>query len=132
LANKKIIKEWFTLAIRDLKSAKALIQLRANHKVAAAFLAQQCVEKSIKGYLVTQDIRAPKTHDIESLAKLVAPVDQELSKRLLKAKKLTDYAVALRYPDAQKKPLTKVKAVAAVKLAHQVYDELLGLSKQVW
>ncbi len=42
-------KAWFRYAIRDLKAAKALVNLGSEHKYAAAYSAQQCAEKAIKG-----------------------------------------------------------------------------------
>ena len=54
LANSKIIKLWFKIAVRDLKNSKALIDLGATHKHAAAYHAQQCAEKAIKGFLTSK------------------------------------------------------------------------------
>jgi len=44
-------KLWFKYAIRDLKASKALVEMGSNYKHAAAYHAQQCAEKAIKGYL---------------------------------------------------------------------------------
>lgn len=66
LANLKMTKEWFKLAVRDLKASKALIDFAPEHKYAAAYFAQQCAEKSIKGYLTFCNLRVAKTHDLES------------------------------------------------------------------
>ena len=40
MANLKMTKEWFKLAIRDLKTVKALIDFGSEHKYAAAYFAQ--------------------------------------------------------------------------------------------
>jgi hypothetical protein len=95
LANLKTTKLWFKIAIRDLKNSKALIDLGTTHKHAAAYHAQQCAEKSIKGFLTHHSCRVAKTHDL---------------------------AIVYRYPDAEKKPLTFAKAKSATKAAHIIYD----------
>jgi HEPN domain-containing protein len=122
LSNLKTTKLWFKIAIRDLKNSKALIDMGATHKHAAAYHAQQCAEKSIKGFLTHHSCRVAKTHDLEELAKLVIQFDKSLTKLILKYKFLTDLAIVYRYPDAEKKPLTFAKAKSAVKAAHIIYD----------
>jgi HEPN domain-containing protein len=125
LANPKMVKQWFTFAIRELKAAKAVRSLGAEYKHIVAFNSQQCVEKAIKGYLVFHDVRPPKTHSIKDLAKLVIGIDKRLGTKLLRAEKLTKYAVSYRYPDAERKPLTLKNADSALKMAQRLYDELL-------
>lgn len=44
------------------------------HKHGAAYHAQQCAEKSIKGFLTFNGCRVAKTHALEELAKLVEPL----------------------------------------------------------
>lgn len=122
MANPKSTKLWFKIAIRDLKNSKALIDLGTQHKHAAAYHAQQSAEKAIKGFLTHSDCRVPKTHDLETLANLVANYDQSLANLILKYKSLSDLAIAYRYPDAENKPLTFAKAKSASKQAHLIYD----------
>lgn len=116
-------KEWFRFAVRDLKHAKALLHLGPEFKHGASFHSQQCAEKAIKGYLSHHNVRPPKTHDIETLGTEVAKVDPILSKLTKKYGSLTDLAVAYRYPDAEKKPLTFTRAKSAVNQAQLIYDE---------
>ncbi len=122
MANLKITKEWFKLAIRDLKSSKALIDLGPEHKYAAAYFAQQCAEKSIKGQLTFYSLRVAKTHDLEVLANQLLPHDQITAQLILKYKFLSDLAVIYRYPDAEKKTLTMKKTIKAKDKANLIYD----------
>lgn len=122
MANPKSTKLWFKIAIRDLKDAKALIDLGPDHKHAAAYLSQQCAEKAVKGYLVHSDCRVPKSHDLEALGKLVGNYNKSLSDLILKNKSLAELAIIYRYPDAEKKPLTFARAKSASKKAHIIYD----------
>lgn len=122
MAESKMVKLWFTYAIRDLKVAKLSLERGSEFKNISAFHAQQCVEKVAKGFLAKHKVRFQKTHDIEKLGNDVLQIDPALGKLFLKAKKLNAYAVAYRYPDAEKKPLTVAKARSAVKQAHTIYD----------
>ncbi len=122
MANLKTTQLWFKIAIRDLKNAKGLIDLGADHKHGAAYHAQQCAEKSIKGFLTFNGCRVAKTHDLEELAKQVEPLDNSLNKLILKYKFLTELAIVYRYPDAEKRPLTYAKAKKSTLAAHIIYD----------
>lgn len=122
----KMVKEWFIFAGRDLRAAKALRELGADYSNIVAFNCQQCVEKAIKGYLIFNRVRPPKTHSIGDLAVMVGAFDEKLSKELMKADKLTDYAVAYRYPDASKETMTSAKADGALKMAGKIHDALLA------
>lgn len=62
------------------------------------FDAQQAAEKAIKAVLVLRGRRFPKTHDLAELLDLVAATGLEAPSEVLKAKRLTPYAVAGRYP----------------------------------
>ena len=128
MANLKSAKQWFKIAIRDLRDCEALIALGPNHKHSAAYHAQQCAEKAIKGFLTYSEFRVPKTHDLGALAKLVSSVEPELSKLILRHKSLTNLAIAYRYPDAESKPLTFATTKSAAKKARQIYDQCLKLS----
>jgi len=110
LANPKMTKQWFTYASRDLRAAKAILAMGSEYKNISAFNCQQSVEKAIKGFLVFNGIRPPKSHSIKDLAKFVEELDAQLAKKLAKADILTKYAVVYRYPDAEKKNLVQTEA----------------------
>lgn len=124
MANPKMTKQWFTYASRDIRAAKAILDMSNEFKNIAAFNCQQGVEKAIKGYLVFNNIRPPKSHSIKDLAKLVEGLDPKLAKKLAKAEILTKYAVVYRYPDAEKKPLTLKQVHSAIKLSNQLFEQL--------
>ena len=127
MANQKIIKQWFVYAGRDLRAAKALRDLGSDQSGAVTFHCQQCVEKAVKGYLVFHGVRPPKIHVIGDLADLVQKIDPAIGKKVRKAKRLTDYAVAFRYPEAERRPLTIRDADSALKLAQKIYDLLAAV-----
>lgn len=124
MASPKMTKQWFTYASRDIRAAKAILEMGSEFKNIASFNCQQGVEKAIKGYLVFNGVRPPRSHSIKDLSKLVESLDPKLAKKLAKAEILTKYAVIYRYPDAEKKPLTLKQAHSAVKLSKQLFDQL--------
>lgn len=129
MANLKVVKDWISLANTDLIGAKALFEMGETFFGLAVFHAQQSAEKSIKAYLVFQSVRVPKSHDIGDLLVLVKPKDEDLFKILSPCVDLTDYAVAYRYPDSQKKPLEKNEVAAAIQLAATAHVEVLNKIK---
>lgn len=123
----KVAKEWLSYANTDLIGAKALVDMGENFLPLAAFHAQQAAEKAIKGYLVFISVRIPKTHDLADLISLVELKNPTFAKKLLPSTILTDYAVAYRYPDAQKEPLTRQVVLDAIATAQAVLDICIKL-----
>lgn len=119
-------KSWFEKASQDLRMAKALIDADVGFLSGAAFMSQQCVEKSIKGFLVENKKRPDKTHDLTKLSKEALKVNPNLKSVVTGLEPLTEYAVAYRYPDASKIPLTKSQVETAIQKAESVYNELIN------
>jgi HEPN domain-containing protein len=99
-------------ADRDLENARKNISIAAYE--VAAFLAQQAVEKYLKGaWVVVRKAPAPHTHSLPELGNgLDAPVD--ITRRL--AGLTPDYTVS-RYPDA------------ANAIPYEIYDEDVARAK---
>ena len=125
MANLKIVKDWIGFANTDLVGAKALFDMGENFFSLAVFHAQQAAEKSMKAFLVFQSVRVPKTHDIGDLLVLIELKDKDLFQLLNPCIELTDYAVAYRCPDAQKKPLEKKDVMLAIQQAELAHSEIL-------
>ncbi|MBI1884261.1 MAG: HEPN domain-containing protein [Chlamydiae bacterium] len=87
---------WIYFAEEDLAFAKAGLEDGFYSHV--CFLSQQAVEKMMKGYLVSQGKDYPRTHGLVSLWKEMKTgwLDEHLSP----IKKLSEFYVPLRYPDA--------------------------------
>lgn len=62
----KMVKQWFVFALRDYKMGKGLFSASAEILPGAAFHAQQSIEKSLKGFLASKEVRAPKTHSLKN------------------------------------------------------------------
>lgn len=97
MTTRQLAAEWLGYARDDLRSAEFLTQLHPQPREIICFHAQQCAEKSLKGMLVLEGRRPPRTHDLEELAGLLGDrvlktgVDESLET-------LNAYAVVTRYP----------------------------------
>lgn len=113
---KKAANEWLKFARFDLLTIESIAKsIFVSQSI--TFHAQQAVEKSIKAYLVANNKRFPKTHDIGKLLDIIREVDVDLSKKLRHLEILTEYAISFRYPEAAKSKITKAKALRAIKIA---------------
>lgn len=83
------------------------------------FEAQQPAEKSLKAVMVLRGIQFPFVHDLSRLVSLIEKEGVEVPEVLLKAEKLTIYAVITRYPGVVR-PVTEQEYLEAVKIADSV------------
>ena len=111
---------WLLHAKGDLALAKAaetpdvLLELLCFH-------AQQAVEKSIKAVLVSRGIQISKTHNVKTLIELL-PADVPIHDDVMLAAKLTEYAVANRYPGDETEAIGEDEYEEAVRLAESCCD----------
>jgi HEPN domain-containing protein len=89
------------------------------------FHAQQCVEKYLKALLVSLFIPFPKTHDVSELLGLI-PGDLRPELEVSVQKRLTEYAIAPRYPNAGL-DISIREARKAVAVARRVRKEVRRL-----
>ena len=68
--------EWFERGDRDIEAAQLLDDERFYTDVIAYHL-QQAIEKYLKGFLVFNDIRPPRTHDLDTLLNLASTVEPD-------------------------------------------------------
>ncbi len=99
MARSKIVEQWLYKSNRDLRFAKASLDLQEKFYEQIVFHCQQSVEKAVKGFLAHNKKSFTKTHDIGELLILVNDLDRVLSKLLESTKILTKYAVTIRYPE---------------------------------
>ncbi len=95
--------KWVEIAEEDLILANHAFTLSSNIPYRLiCYHAQQCAEKYLKAFLVSRLIDFPYTHVIDDLTKL-CPAEFYLMNTLASTFKLTNYAVAKRYPGGYKK-----------------------------
>jgi len=92
--------------------------LKAGAYDAAAFHAQQAVEKLLKAYLAHEGEEFPFTHNLSRLVELCAELDITFQTLIPVVEPLTPYAVELRYdsdfwPTAKEASEAQGSAVAA-------------------
>ena len=112
----------------DLATAGRELRARRQPNYdAAAFHAQQCVEKYLKARLVQSNIRFPKIHDLDQLLDLCLPREPLWSAFRPILLELSSYALAYGYPgESATRELAKA-AVANCKIIHQPIRTSLGL-----
>lgn len=87
---------WWSFAREDLKVAEWAYQEQLYNQV--CFHAQQCVEKTLKGLLLQQNITPPKTHYLVDLMQLLVP--NPLGQLEPAIRRLDRFYIPTRYPDA--------------------------------
>ncbi|CAA7614609.1 hypothetical protein MCP1_140070 [Candidatus Terasakiella magnetica] len=65
----------------------------------AAFHCQQAAEKILKGLLISAAAKAPRSHDLEALAKQSAALYPDLAEQVGWFSPVTEWAIVTRYPD---------------------------------
>jgi len=100
--NDKAVNEWIKYADDDLKAGIILFNNSTEEfKSIVCFHMQQAVEKYLKAYLIfnNKEIDKHKTHDIAKLIEDCNRIDPNFNSLYNnKTDKLTDYAIAIRYP----------------------------------
>ena len=93
---KEYIKQWIQKAKEDFDAYYVLIDSEVPLFAIAGFHLEQSSEKYLKAFLEYHAIKCARTHDLEYLLQLCAQINPQFAS--LKAGKLTDFAVDLRYP----------------------------------
>jgi len=92
------IKNWLFRAKEDLAVMNRLADSEIEFYTSSiCFHAQQAVEKYLKAFLVYHDVDFPRTHDVDFLMEECQRLDHQSFEIDLKS--LTEFGVAVRYPD---------------------------------
>lgn len=115
-------KDWLFLAEMDLKTAKAALEKDIPNT--AAFHAQQTVEKSFKGYLVSKEKRIRKTHDLSLLLE-----ETGLGNFKQECEFINKFYIPSRYPDVIPGSIenalpTTEQAKQAVEYAENIFNTI--------
>ena len=119
-------RQWLLKAEEDLNAAKALLTYGATFLSTVCFHSQQAAEKFLKAYLTYCQVEFPKTHDIDEILDLIAPVNGKLSESLRDTIVLTNYGVGVRYP-GEFPNVTGSDAKQAIQMAEKVRGLVLEL-----
>jgi HEPN domain-containing protein len=95
--NKTLAMEWFKIASEDLEYAK--LGLREDKFYAmVAFHAQQSAEKFLKGFILLNNKKLNRSHDLVMLIKTCQEIDKKFVDIKEEAGYLTPFAIDVRYP----------------------------------
>ena len=86
-----------SLARRDLKALRGMLDPDVFDEAVFGFHAQQAVEKSVKAWLSLVGAAYPKTHDLEELFAILKEQGVAVPEEFAARQSLTKYAVFLRY-----------------------------------
>lgn len=115
----KKVRQWTSLAQDDLLVAEQTLTMPEPRPYRiAAYLAQQCAEKTIKAYLVSRSFEFPFTHHLGVLLDLCRDQPHWQSE-LRDVDELTPYATSARYP-TDEEPVTPDEARRAIQIATRV------------
>lgn len=92
------VREWVRIADEDLWVVEAGLAADPPRLLVALYHAQQTGEKYLKAFLVWQDLRFPKTHDLKVLLELCLPFDENLVALRPACFRLSELGVQPRYP----------------------------------
>jgi HEPN domain-containing protein len=102
-------------------SAKRLARGSEPYLDTAIYHCQQCVEKTIKGWLLYHDQSFEKTHDLRLLMTIASEVEPKFTEWFDVAEQISPYATAYRYPGEILEP-TQEEFQQALKSAGKFYD----------
>lgn len=100
----ELVKSWLDMALRDLESAERLTSGPDPIFDTAFYHCQQAAEKAIKGWLVHNNQRFEKIHDLRVLVSIAETVEPRFGEVLEEAERLTPYATLYRYPGYDQSP----------------------------
>jgi HEPN domain-containing protein len=115
----KNVKKWVGFGDEDLKLARHALTLSSGIPYRLiAYHAQQCAEKYLKAYLVSQRLDFPYTHNISRLLEICAE-KADWPGTILEAEELTPYAITTRYP-GEDEQVTNQEALRAIDISEKV------------
>jgi len=124
---KEIVREWRDKAIKDLHSMEDVARGAQPNYDLACFLAQQGIEKLIKGALIARNVVPPKIHNLVELHTLLGQAQPAWEWSVVELERLSSGAVIYRYPG---ETASRETAEAAIDVAKRLRDALLPLLEE--
>jgi HEPN domain-containing protein len=118
MQNNEFVLEWFSRADSDLFSAQFLLNMRPIPVEIICYHCQQCAEKYLKGYLLSQNEEITKTHDLLILNKKCKVYDDQFTNLDGACLSMADYGTNIRYPYPIE--LNDADAKAAISAAQEI------------
>jgi len=120
---KESTRKWVEKANRDIEVAKELYN--NGYYDYSCYFSQQAVEKLLKAFLVENNRKYPRTHDIKHLINLCVDLDKDFKYLFeIGADKLSLYSTEIRYPEFEYE-VTEEDAREAIEIAKKVREFIL-------
>ena len=127
---RKLVEEWIDKAEEDFESA---IYLAKKDKKAVpdsvCFHCQQCIEKYLKAFLISNDIEPPEIHDLQRLKTICGKLDESFEEVSGELDILNAYAVNFRYPGEAASLEEANEAVLVMRRLHKFIRDRLKLER---
>ena len=112
--------EWFNKAEQDLEMARRAMEPGNPLPAMACYHAQQCPEKYLKGYLISQLLEFRCVHDLVYLTQQCLKRQPAFAELLQTARILMQYGAGIRYPIEDFADPSNDEAIEAIGLAESV------------
>ena len=125
---KKLVEEWIYKAEEDFESAVYLAKKdKKPVPDSVCFHCQQCIEKYLKAFLISNDIEPPEIHDLQRLKAICSKVDESFEEVSGELDILNAYAVNFRYPGEVSTVEEANEAVLVMRKIHKFIRDRLKL-----
>lgn len=125
---------WLEQAEHDLDAAKKNLEILKFYSD-TCFLAEQAAQKALKAFLYFKGKRYVPIHSVVALVEAILEYDKEFEPLIKYGRKLDQYYIPTRYPDALASPAvpfetyTKEQAEEALKYAEEILKLVKGKIK---
>ena len=124
-ATREIVAQWIRKADSDLLNIRNNLAADDVPTDTICFHAQQAIEKLLKALLIANGRDITKTHDLVKLLTDAADIATELLQYEEQMEEISEYGVAIRYPDGICDP-TMEEASHAYEIAVTVRELIIG------
>ena len=112
-------RRWVEKAEEDFRATQILLGVEEFPPSVVGFHAQQCVEKYLKAFLVSQGVKPPRIHDLVLLNSSCLEIDPDFRSITDSLHILNPFSIDFRYPGSE---VSAEEAREAVKHAEKVRD----------
>jgi HEPN domain-containing protein len=124
--NEILAKEWFNKGSHDFKSAQLLYN-EGGYTDTICYLAHQAVEKYLKGFLVLNNVKPEKIHNLGKLVNYCQKINKDFAKFKKDCKSLTPYYIEARYPIGPPIKYPREEAKKVIDTAEEIINFIQGI-----
>ena len=117
--------DWFGKAQADLESAEILFKNNGNNAV-IAFLCQQAIEKSYKGFILKEKEELVEGHSLIYLCKKIIETDDSFKKFMKDSAYVNQFYLETRYPADVPLDISASEARECIEIAKKFMDKVIG------